>query len=168
MFFSHNFFNSLCNGQRLQFLPGLIFHFPAVSRCTCVFIVLYIRQFFSVSLDQKNLCLYKFLRFSFRKRSSGIKGCIFVIGNPSQVFPHDLSENKVYTLQNLFPAPEIFVQVNSLLLCFFCGITFIFFHEKLRPCQTETIDTLLYISYHEDIFLLVDPPGYCCCQKLLH
>ena len=86
----------------------------------------------------------------------------------SQVFPHYLSENKVYTLQNLFPAPEIFVQVNSLLLCFFCGITFIFFHEKLRPCQTETIDTLLYISYHEDIFLLVDPPGYCCCQKLLH
>ena len=61
LFFSHNFFNSLCNGQRLQFLPGLIFHFPAVSRCTCVFIVLYIRQFFSVSLDQKNLCLYKFL-----------------------------------------------------------------------------------------------------------
>ena len=44
-----------------QFLPGLIFHFPAASRYTWVFIVLYIRQFFSVSLDQKNLCLYKFL-----------------------------------------------------------------------------------------------------------
>lgn len=97
-------------------------------------------------------------------KSSGIK-YIFVI-NPSQVFPMICRKIK-FTLSEPVPCSGNFCagQFSAPVLLWNNAY---FFHKKLRPCQTETIDTLLYISYHEDIFLLVDPPGYCCCQKLLH
>ena len=77
-------------------------------------------------------------------------------------------ENIIHRGKHLCPASEVFVQVDPLLLAVFQRIAVVFFHKKLRSRQTKTIDALLDISYHKDIFALLYPSGHHRCDKFLH
>ena len=98
--FSHNFLNSVGNSKSLQF-PGILsFH--------------QILQFFGILFYQKNFCRKKAFLVSFRKHSSRIKSCGFIVGNSTKICSHNLTENKVCTIQYLRPAAEIFMKIDSL------------------------------------------------------
>ena len=98
--FSHNFLYPVGNGKGFQFTGILAFH--------------QIFQFFGILFHKKNLCWKKFLPVSIRELCTRIKGRSFVIGNPSKIFSHDLTENKIGTVQYLGSASEVFVQVDTL------------------------------------------------------
>ena len=144
-----------CNGKGLQLSLILRYFFILIFQQRTVFI------------HKKDLCFYKFRILAFWKRSSGIQSCRLVVGNSSQIFPHDLPENKIDTFKDFRSASEIFVQVDPLFLTVFQRIALIFFHEQFRTGQTKTVDALLYISYHKDIFTFIDPAGNCLHQDLL-
>ena len=101
-FFSYNFLYPVGNGKSFQCTGILAFH--------------QIFQFFRILFHKKNLCWKKFLPVSIRKFCSRIKGRSLVIGNPTKIFSHDLTENKIGTVQYLGSASEVFVQVDPLLV----------------------------------------------------
>ena len=104
----------------------------------------------------------------FRVRSTLIKGSILIIDNPAKLLPHNLLKQRVDSLQNLSAAPEILMQVNPLTIGFFLRIGMVLFHEKLRSCQTEFINALLDISYHEAVISSVLFSGNCRQKIFLH
>ena len=80
-----------------------------------------------------------------------IQGGAVVILDAPKVFSHDLAEQIIHTVQDLRPAPEIFVQVDPLHYIVFQAVCVVLFHKELRSGKTEAVNTLLYISYHKDI-----------------
>ena len=119
-----------------------------------IFLLLLILCFLAVFFYNENLCADKLRIFSFQKGCSRIQSIIVIISDSSKILSHDLTEYIVDRIQYLCTASEIFVQVDSLFLAVFQRITMIFLHKKLRPCQTKTVDALLDITYHKNIFAL--------------
>ena len=60
------------------------------------------------------------------------------------------------------------MQVNPLAAGFFLRIGMVLFHEKLRSCQTEFINALLDISYHETVKCALFLPGNTLKEQLLN
>ena len=99
--------------------------------------------------------VFRLVPVIFRIGSPLIKGSILIIDNPAKLLPHNLLKQRIDSLQNLSAAPEILMQVDPLAIRFFLRIGMVLFHEKLRSCQTELINTLLDISYHEAVIASV-------------
>ena len=95
--------------------------------------------------------VFRLIPVIFRIGSALIKCGILIIDNPAKLLPHNLLKQGVDSFQNLSAASEILMQINPLAVGFFLCIGMVLFHEKLRSCQTELINALLDISYHEAV-----------------
>ena len=84
---------------------------------------------------------------------SRIKRRVFVIHHIAKVSAHDLIKNIIDPGKHFISASEVLLQIDALTSRRSCGIGVEFFHEKLRSCQTETVNTLLYIPYHKKVIL---------------
>ena len=75
------------------------------------------------------------------------------------VVVYNAVKNVIDRGQHLRAAPEVFVKLDLLVrpLLFFIGL--IFLHKKLRSRQTEFIDALLHITYHETVVTTLFFPG---------
>ena len=83
----------------------------------------------TVSREKNNVFMVGDVKHRF-KISTRIQRRLIIIGNPAQLFPHNLSEQEVDTIQHFRPASEIFVQINTLPVGILQTVGVIFFHKQ--------------------------------------
>ena len=93
---------------------------------------------------------------------------ILAISYIAQGFRHDLKKHLVYAFQYAGPAAEILMQLDLLVLAFFCGISIILFQKKLRFRQPEAVYALFYIPYHKYVGLSPLLSGNALYDRLLY
>ena len=73
---------------------------------------------------------------------------------------HDLVKHVIDKCKDLAAASEIIAKLNELMFFSLLLISMIFFKKQLRPCQSETVNTLLNIPYHKHIMTAFGFFGY--------
>ena len=76
---------------------------------------------------------------------------LFCILHISQILGHDPVEDRIDTVKHRCTASEILMQFYLLITALLRSISLIFFHEQLRACQTELVNALFHIAYHEHV-----------------
>ena len=71
-------------------------------------------------------------------------------------------------MKNRIPAAEVLLKLDHLTWTFLPCIGGIFFHKKLRSCQTEPVDALLHVSYHKHVWMADPLSGNAADQRFLH
>ena len=78
---------------------------------------------------------------------------LIIIDNFPEFLPHQFPENIICTVKYFASASEVPVEINSLPAALLRTVAVIFPHEEFRARQTESINTLLYVSNHKKIVL---------------
>ena len=87
-----------------------------------------------------------------------IQCCLVIVSDTANLPAHDTGKYIVYRIHHLYAASEIFRQVDSAQIsCLLIGV--VFFQKQFRSRQTEFVDALLHIAYHEAVVMSLSFPG---------